>query len=105
MANKKNSNVNNLKFIINAQYLKDLSLKTQEHRNLLKTFLQIQLFKIDVDVKPRTLADHGQNVYEVELIKGETKIKDDSLFVIEGSYCGIFTIEMLMKIFWKNTFN
>ena len=27
------------------------------------------------------------------LIKGETKVKDDSLFVIEGSYCGIFTIE------------
>ena len=31
---------------------------------------------IDVDVKPKTLADHGQNVYEVELvIKGETKVE------------------------------
>ena len=27
------------------------------------------------------------------LIKGETKVQDDSLLVIEGSYCGIFTIE------------
>ena len=30
MANKKNSNVNNLKFIINAQYLKDLSFENPE---------------------------------------------------------------------------
>ena len=47
-----------------------------------------------MDVKTRILTDHGQNIHEVELIiKGETKIEDDSLFLIEGSYCGIFTIE------------
>ena len=95
MANKKkNSNVNNLKFIINAQYLKDLSFENPRAPESLKNFSSNPTFKIDVDVKPRTLADHGQNVYEVELlIREKPKLKDDSLFVIEGSYCGIFTIE------------
>ena len=95
MANKKkNSNVNNLKFIINAQYLKDLSFENPRAPDSLKNFSSNPTFKIDVDVKSKTLSDHGPNIYEVELlIKGETKVQDDSLFVIEGSYCGIFTIE------------
>ena len=101
MANKKkNSNDNNLKFIINAQYLKDLSFENPRAPESLKNFSSNPTFKIDVDVKTRILTDHGQNIHEVELIiKGETKIEDDSLFLIEGSYCGIFTIEMLMKTF------
>ena len=95
MANKKkNSNNNNLKFIINAQYLKDLSFENPRAPESLKNFSSNPTFKIDVDVKSRTLTDHGPNIYEVELlIKGETKVQNDSLFVIEGSYCGIFTIE------------
>jgi len=95
MANKKkNSNNNNLKFIINAQYLKDLSFENPRAPESLKNFSSNPTFKIDVDVKSRTLKDHGPNIYEVELlIKGETKVQNDSLFVIEGSYCGIFTVE------------
>ena len=95
MANKKkNSNVNNLKFNNNAQYLKDLSFENPRAPDSLKNFSSNPTFKIDVDVKSKTLSDHGPNIYEVELlIKGETKVQDDSLFVIEGSYCGIFTIE------------
>ena len=95
MANKKkNSNANNLKFIINAQYLKDLSFENPRAPDSLKNFSSNPSFKIDVDVKSKTLADHGPNIYEVELlIKGETKVQENSLFVIEGSYCGIFTIE------------
>ena len=83
---KKNSNNNNLKFIINAQYLKDLSFENPRAPESLKNFSSNPTFKIDVDVKSRTLSDHGQNIYEVELlIKGETKVQNDSLFVIEGS--------------------
>ena len=95
MANKKkNSNANNLKFIINAQYLKDLSFENPRAPDSLKNFSSNQSFKIDVDVKSKTLADHGPNIYEVELlIKVETKVQENSLFVIEGSYSGIFTIE------------
>ena len=95
MANKKkNSNTNNLKFIINAQFLKTFLLRTLVHLNLLRSFSSNPSFNIDVDVKSKTLTDHGPNIYEVELIvKGETKADDKTLFLIESSYCGIFTIE------------
>jgi len=40
------------------------------------------------------LKDHGKNVFEVELsIKCETKSEDTILFLVEGVYNGIFTIE------------
>ena len=95
MANKKkNSNTNNLKFIINAQYLKDLSFENPRAPESLRNFSSNPSFNIDVDVKSKALNDHGENIFEVELIvKGETKIEKKPLFLIEGSYCGIFTIE------------
>ena len=87
MANKKkNSNTNNLKFIINAQYLKDLSFENPRAPESLRNFSSNPSFNIDVDVKSKTLNDHGKNIFEVELIvKGETKIEEKSLFMIEGS--------------------
>jgi preprotein translocase subunit SecB len=95
MANKKkNSNTNNLKFIINAQFLKDLSFENPRAPESLRSFSSNPSFNIDVDVKSKTLTDHGPNIYEVELIvKGETKADDKTLFLIESSYSGIFTIE------------
>ena len=95
MANKKkNSNINNLKFIINAQFLKDLSFENPRAPESLRSFSSNPSFNIDVDVKSKTLTDHGPNIYEVELIvKRETKADDKTLFLIESSYCGIFTIE------------
>ena len=60
----------------------------------MRNFSSNPSFNIDVDVKSKALNDHGKNIFEVELIvKGETKIEDKPLFLIEGSYCGIFTIE------------
>ena len=95
MANKKKkSNTNNLKFIINAQYLKDLSFENPRAPESLRNFSSNPTFKIDIDVKTKLLKDHGENIYEVELIvKGQTNSEDKALFLIEGSYCGIFTIE------------
>ena len=95
MANKKkNSNTNNLKFVINAQFLKDLSFENPRAPESLRNFSANPTFNIDVDVKSRSLKDHGPNIHEVELIvKGETRIEDKPLFLIEGSYCGIFTVE------------
>ena len=95
MANKKkNSNTNNLKFIINAQYLKDLSFENPRAPESLRNFSSNPTFKIDIDVKTKLLKDHGENIYEVELIvKGQTNADDKALFLVEGSYCGIFTIE------------
>ncbi|MBC11286.1 MAG: protein-export chaperone SecB [Rickettsiales bacterium] len=96
--NKKNTNNNNLKFIINAQYLKDLSFENPRAPDSLKNFSSNPTFNINVDVKSKELKDHGPNIYEVELIvKGETKMEEKPMFVIESSYCGIFTIENAEK--------
>ena len=82
MANKKkNSNTNNLKFIINAQYLKDLSFENPRAPESLRNFSSNPTFKIDIDVKTKLLKDHGENIYEVELIvKGQTNADDKALF-------------------------
>ena len=54
MANKKeNSNVNNLKFIINAQYLRDLSFENPSAPDSLRNFTSNPTFKVDIDVKSR----------------------------------------------------
>ena len=95
MANKKkNTNPPSFKFIINAQYLKDFSFENPNAPDSLKKLSNNPTFKIDVDVKTSALKDHGPNIYEVELIvKGETKTDDKVMFIVEGNYCGIFTIE------------
>ena len=49
--NKKNTNNNNLKFIINAQYLKDLSFENPRAPDSLKNFSSNPTFNINVDVK------------------------------------------------------
>ena len=93
---KKNSNSNNinLKFLINAQFLKDLSFENPQAPDSLKNVSGNPSFSIDADVKSRTLPDHGDNIYEVELaIKCETKSEKSTLFLVEGVYSGIFTIE------------
>ena len=95
MANKKkNTNNNNLKFIINAQYLRDFSFENPKAPESLRKFASDPTFKIDIDVKTKPLNDHGPNIHEVDLIvKGETKVENNTMFIIEASYCGIFTIE------------
>ena len=99
MAEKKknsnsNSNNNNLKFLINAQFLKDLSFENPQAPDSLRNIKGNPSFNIDADVKSRSLKDHGQNVHEVELtIKCETKSEEKVLFLVEGVYSGIFTIE------------
>ena len=95
---KKNTNSNsnniNLKFLINAQYLKDLSFENPQAPDSLRNVKSNPSFKIDADVKSKELPDHGKNIYEVELsIKCETKSEEVTLFLVEGVYNGIFTIE------------
>ena len=93
---KKNSNSNNinLKFVINAQFLKDLSFENPQAPDSLRNLKGNPTFKIDADVKSKELKDHGENIYEVELsIKCETKSEDSILFLVEGIYSGIFSIE------------
>ena len=95
MSNKKPDSAN-LKFLINAQYLKDLSFENPKAPNSLRQISNENApkFQIDANVTSRPLNDHGENIFEVELsIKSETKTNDSTLFIVEGVYCGIFTIE------------
>ena len=95
MQNKK-SDSGNLKFLINAQYLKDLSFENPKAPNSLRQISNENApkFQIDANVTSRPLNDHGKDIFEVELsIKSETKTSDSTLFIVEGVYCGIFTIE------------
>ena len=95
MANKKkNSTPNGVKFLINAQYLKDISFENPKAPDSLRKFGSNPKIQIDIDVKSRPLKGHGENIFEVELIiKGETNVDNESIFLIEASYCGVFTIE------------
>ena len=99
MAEKEN-NVNTkdkpgFQFIINMQYLKDLSFESpkapQSFRALDPKKMEI---KIDVDVKSKPLKDHSEDTYEVDLIiKGEMTVEKEIMFLIEGNYSGVFTLK------------
>ena len=109
--NKNNSNGNkevpdqkpdsgNLKFLINAQYLKDLSFENPKAPNSLRQISNenVPKFQIDANVTSRPLNDHGENIFEVELsIKSETKTSDATLFIVEGVY--IVDVYMFILVF------
>ena len=83
-----------MKFVINAQFLKDLSFENPQAPDSLRNIKGNPTFKIDADVKSKELKDHGENIYEVELsIKCETKSEESVLFLVEAVYSGIFSIE------------
>lgn len=85
---------NNFTFIINAQYLKDLSFENPNAPNSLKNFNSKPDIKLDIDIKTKPLTDHGKDIYEVDLmIKGTTDVEKTTMFLIESTYSGIFTIK------------
>ena len=88
----------NFQFIINAQYLKDLSFENPNAPKSLKQFEEKPEIKINVDINTKALKDHGEDIYEVDLIiKATTSVKNDNLFLIEAVYSGIFTIKNAPK--------
>ncbi|MBH43613.1 MAG: protein-export chaperone SecB [Rickettsiales bacterium] len=94
--NKDSSNQENknFQFIINTQYLKDLSFENPKAPNSLKVFNSKPEIKIDVDIKSKSLKDHGDDIFEVDLmIKGSTSVEDEVMFIVEAVYSGIFTIK------------
>ena len=84
----------NFQFIINTQYLKDLSFENPKAPDSLKIFDSKPEIKIDIDIKSKPLKNHGDDIYEVDLmIKGSTTVKNEIMFLIETTYSGIFTIK------------
>ena len=78
-------------FVINAQYIKDLSFENPDPtKNLLPNEKSPDI-SVGVDVQAQGIAE---NTYEVTLsIQGDAKRDKDRLFLVELSYSGIFTIE------------
>ena len=68
---KKNSNSNNinLKFLINAQYLKDLSFENPQAPESLKNVKSSPTFKIDADVKISLRLNFQSNVKQNQKIQ------------------------------------
>ena len=92
--NTKAEDNKNFQFIINTQYLKDLSFENPKAPDSLKIFDSKPEIKIDVDINSKPLKNHGVDIYEVDLvIKGATNIKNEVMFLIEATYSGIFTIK------------
>jgi len=84
----------NFQFIINTQYLKDLSFENPKAPDSLKIFDSKPEIKIDIDINSKPLKNHGDDIYEVDLmIKGSTTVKNEIMFLIEATYSGIFTIK------------
>ncbi|WP_207485367.1 protein-export chaperone SecB [Arenibaculum pallidiluteum] len=80
-----------LPIMINAQYVKDLSFESPNApHSLLPNQPQPQV-DIGVDVRPQQL---GEDVFEVTLaIRAEAKAADKTVFIVELSYGGIFTLK------------
>lgn len=96
--NTKNAKNTNFQFIINAQYLKDLSFENPNSPNSLKQFEEKPEISINVDINSKPLADHGEDIYEVDLIiKASTSVKKKNMFLVEAIYSGIFTIRNAPK--------
>lgn len=84
----------NFQFVINTQYLKDLSFENPKAPDSLKIFDSKPEIKIDIDINSKPLKNHGEDIYEVNLmIKGSTTVKNEIMFLIEATYSGIFTIK------------
>ena len=80
-------------FGVLAQYLKDLSFESPRAPDIFLAQDKNPQVGADVKVEARPL---GQDVYEVELsIEAQAKVGDDTVFVIECLYAGVFQISGL----------
>ncbi|MCP4924261.1 MAG: protein-export chaperone SecB [bacterium] len=78
-------------FVINAQYVKDLSFENPDPtKNLLQNDKSPDI-SVSIDVQAQGIAE---NTYEVTVsIQADAKREKDRLFLIELSYAGVFTVE------------
>ena len=76
---------------VDAQYIKDLSFENPQGPNAQAAVAQNPEVTIEVNTNARPLGEHdGVGRYEVTLlIRGEAKLKESSVFIIELTYGGI----------------
>jgi preprotein translocase subunit SecB len=82
-----------LTFAINMQYVKDLSFENPRAPQVFANNQNAPQVQVNVDVGARQV---GENVYEITLVlNAEAKAGEDTVFVVELNYAGIFTVPPL----------
>jgi preprotein translocase subunit SecB len=83
----------NLTFAINMQYVKDLSFENPRAPQVFTSNDRAPQVQVNVDVGARQVAE---NVYEITLVlNAEAKAGEDTVFVVELTYAGLFTVPPL----------
>lgn len=83
----------NLTFAINMQYVKDLSFENPRAPQVFAGSQTAPQVQVNVDVGARQV---GENVYEITLVlNAEAKSGEDTVFVVELTYAGLFTVPPL----------
>jgi preprotein translocase subunit SecB len=83
----------NLTFAINMQYVKDLSFENPRAPQVFAGNQNAPQVQVNVDVGARQV---GENVYEITLVlNAEAKSGADTVFVVELTYAGLFTVPAL----------
>ena len=83
----------NLTFAINMQYVKDLSFENPRAPQVFASNQTAPQVQVNVDVGARQV---GENVYEITLVlNAEAKAGEDTVFVVELTYAGLFTVPPL----------
>ena len=83
----------NLTFAINMQYVKDLSFENPRAPQVFANNQNAPQVQVNVDVGARQV---GENVYEITLVlNAEAKAGEDTVFVVELTYAGLFTVPPL----------
>lgn len=81
--------------VINAQYVKDLSFENPGAPESLVSKGKAPKIDVSVDIKVKGL--HGKS-YEVDLlISASAKSEDKTVFLVELSYGGVFTVDVPEK--------
>ncbi len=82
-------------FIINAQYIKDLSFENPNAPESLLPAESAPDIHLNVNVSAQPVAE---STYEVLLeVSAKAELKEKTIFVIELSYAGLFTLEKMSE--------
>ena len=80
--------------ILNMQYTRDLSFEVPGAPEIFATLREPPQIDLKLDVQARPIQD-GQNLFEVSLeIRADAKVGDQTCFIAELTYCGIFTVNV-----------
>jgi len=80
--------------VLNIQFTKDLSFEVPGAPGIYANLREQPRIDLALDVQARPV-EEGQNVFEVSLvIRADAKAQDVPCFIVELTYCGIFTLNV-----------